>query len=123
MRRPGFTLIELLVVMAIIATLLTLAVPRYFGSIEKSKEAVLRENLNQMRDALQKYYGDKGKYPDALEALAAEKYLRKVPVDPVTESSTTWVVVAPDDPKKGAVFDVRSGAQGQASDGTSYGDW
>ena len=123
MRRPGFTLIELLVVMAIIATLLTLAVPRYFGSIEKSKEAVLRENLNQMRDALQKYYGDKGKYPDALEALAAEKYLRKVPVDPVTESSTTWVVVAPDDPKKGAVFDVRSGDQGQASDGTSYSDW
>ena len=123
MCRPGFTLIELLVVMAIIATLLTLAVPRYFGSIEKSKEAVLRENLNQMRDALQKYYGDKGKYPDALEALAAEKYLRKVPVDPVTESSTTWVVVAPDDPKKGAVFDVRSGAPGQASDGTSYGDW
>jgi len=123
MRRPGFTLIELLVVMAIITTLLTLAVPRYFGSIEKSKEAVLRENLNQMRDALQKYYGDKGKYPDALEALAAEKYLRKVPVDPVTESSTTWVVVAPDDPKKGAVFDVRSGAPGQASDGTSYGDW
>jgi len=123
MRSPGFTLIELLVVMAIIATLLTLAVPRYFGSIEKSKEAVLRENLNQMRDALQKYYGDKGKYPDALEALAAEKYLRKVPVDPVTESSTTWVVVAPDDPKKGAVFDVRSGAPGQASDGTSYGDW
>ena len=123
MRSPGFTLIELLVVMAIIATLLTLAVPRYFGSIEKSKEAVLRENLNQMRDALQKYYGDKGKYPDALEALAAEKYLRKVPVDPVTESSTTWVVVAPDDPKKGAVFDVRSGAQGQASDGTTYGDW
>jgi len=123
MRRPGFTLIELLVVMAIIATLLTLAVPRYFGSIEKSKEAVLRENLNQMRDALQKYYGDKGKYPDALEALAAEKYLRKVPVDPVTESSTTWVVVAPDDPKKGAVFDVRSGAQGQASDGTPYSDW
>jgi len=123
MRRPGFTLIELLVVMAIIAILLTLAVPRYFGSIERSKEAVLRENLNQMRDALQKYYGDKGKYPDALEALAAEKYLRKVPVDPVTESSTTWVVVAPDDPKKGAVFDVRSGAPGQASDGTSYGDW
>jgi len=123
MPRPGFTLIELLVVMAIIATLLTLAVPRYFGSIEKSKEAVLRENLNQMRDALQKYYGDKGKYPDALEALAAEKYLRKVPVDPITESSTTWMVVAPDDPKKGAVFDVRSGAQGQASDGTPYSDW
>jgi general secretion pathway protein G len=123
MRHKGFTLIELLVVLAIIATLLTLAVPRYFGSVEKSKEAVLKENLNQMRDALQKYYGDKGKYPETIEALATEKYLRKVPIDPITESTTTWVVVAPDDPKKGNVYDVRSGAQGKASDGTLYGDW
>ena len=123
MRRRGFTLIELLVVLAIIATLLTLAVPRYFGSVEKSKEAVLRENLNQMRDALQKYYGDKGKYPDSIEALATEKYLRKMPVDPVTESTTTWVVIPPDDPKKGNVYDVRSGAQGKATDGSVYGDW
>lgn len=123
LRRPGFTLIELLVVLAIVATLLTLAVPRYFSSVERSKEAVLKENLNQVRDALQKYYGDKGKYPETLEALATDRYLRKMPFDPITESTTTWVVVPPEDPKKGGVYDVRSGAQGKASDGTSYADW
>ncbi|HET7199891.1 MAG TPA: prepilin-type N-terminal cleavage/methylation domain-containing protein [Burkholderiales bacterium] len=121
--RSGFTLIELLVVMAIIAVLLTLAVPRYFGSLDRSKEAVLREDLYQMRDAIGKDYGDKGKYPESLEALAAEKYLRKVPVDPLTESASTWVVVAPDDPQKGGVYDVRSGAQGKASDGSVFAEW
>ena len=121
--RRGFTLIELLVVMAIIAVLLTLAVPRYFGSMDRSKEAVLKEDLFQLRDAIGKYYGDKGKYPESLEALASEKYLRKVPVDPITESATTWVVVAPEDPQKGAVYDVKSGAQGKASDGSVYAEW
>ena len=122
-RARGFTLIELLVVMAIIAVLLTLAVPRYFGSMDRSKEAVLKEDLFQLRDAIGKYYGDKGKYPESLEALATEKYLRKVPVDPITESATTWVVVAPEDPQKGAVYDVKSGAQGKASDGSVYSEW
>ena len=121
--RSGFTLIELLVVLAIIAVLLTLAVPRYFGSLDKSKEAVLREDLFQLRDAIGKYYGDKGKYPESLEALATEKYLRKVPVDPITESATTWVVVAPEDPQKGGVYDVKSGAQGKSSDGSVYAEW
>ena len=119
----GFTLVELLVVMAIIAVLLTLAVPRYFGSMDKSKEAVLKEDLFQLRDAIGKYYGDKGKYPESLETLATERYLRKVPVDPITESATTWVVVAPEDPQKGAVYDVKSGAQGKASDGSVYSEW
>jgi general secretion pathway protein G len=122
-RARGFTLIELLVVMAIIAVLLTLAVPRYFGSMDRSKEAVLKEDLFQLRDAIGKYYGDRGKYPESLEALATEKYLRKVPVDPITESATTWVVVAPEDPQKGVVYDVRSGAQGKASDGSVYAEW
>ena len=121
--RSGFTLIELLVVMAIIALLLSLAIPRYFGSLERSKEAVLREDLFQLRDAIGKYYGDKGKYPESLDALASEKYLRKVPVDPITESTATWVIVAPEDPLKGGVYDVRSGAQGKASDGTVYAEW
>jgi general secretion pathway protein G len=121
--RTGFTLIELLVVMAIIAVLLTLAVPRYFGSLEKSKEAVLREDLYQLRDAIGKYYGDRGKYPESLDTLAAEKYLRKLPIDPFTESAASWVVVAPDDPQKGGVYDVKSGAQGKSSDGSSYADW
>jgi general secretion pathway protein G len=122
-RRSGFTLVELLVVMAVIAVLLTLAVPRYFGSLDKSKEAVLKEDLFQLRDAIGKYYGDKGKYPESLDALATEKYLRSVPVDPITESATTWVVVAPEDPQKGAVYDVKSGAQGKSSDGSSYSEW
>jgi general secretion pathway protein G len=121
--RKGFTLIELLVVLAVIATLLTLAVPRYFGSIDKSKEAVLKENLFQMRDAISRYHADKGKYPETLDALAADKYLRKVPVDPMTETAATWVVVPPADPQKTGVYDVRSGAQGKGIDGTEYAQW
>ena len=104
----AFTLIELLVVMAIIATLLTLAAPRYFGSVDKSKEAVLRQDLATLRDSLDKYYGDTGRYPDALEDLVTKKYLRNIPVDPITESNATWVVVPPGDPAKGMVYDVKS---------------
>jgi general secretion pathway protein G len=123
MRSRGFTLIELLVVFAIIALLLTIAVPRYHGSVDKSKEAVLKENLYQMRDAIGKYYADKGKYPESLDALATDKYLRKVPLDPITESAVTWVPVAPQDPQKTGVFDVKSGAQGKAIDGTEFSTW
>ena len=123
MVKRGFTLIELLVVLAVIATLLTLAVPRYFGSIDKSKEAVLKENLFQMRDAISRYHADKGKYPETLEMLAADKYLRKVPLDPVTDSAATWIVVAPQDPAAGGVYDVRSGAPGKGVDGSEYAQW
>lgn len=119
----GFTLIELLVVMAIIATLLTLAAPRYFGSVDKSKESVLRENLASLRDVVDKYYADNGKYPPSLEELVQRRYLRKIPIDPMTESDNTWVIVPPDDAQKGAVFDVRSGSQRAARDGTAYRDW
>jgi general secretion pathway protein G len=122
-RAGGFTLIELLVVMVIIATLLTIAVPRYFGSLDRSKEAVLKENLWQMRDAIDKYHADKGKYPETLDALATDKYLRKIPLDPITESAATWVAVAPDDPEKRGIFDVKSGAQGKAIDGTAFATW
>ncbi len=119
----GFTLIELLVVLTIVALLVTIAAPRYFGSLERSKEAVLKEDLYQLRDAIGKYYGDRGKYPESLEALAAERYLRTVPVDPVTGSSATWLTVPPADPEKNGVFDIRSGAPGRASDGTAYIEW
>ena len=120
----GFTLIELLVVLAIVALLLTIAVPRYFGSLDRSKEAVLKEDLFQMRDAIGKYYGDKGKYPETLEALTGEKYLRRIPVDPMTDSATTWVPVTPppDDRGTAGVSDVKSGAQGKTADGTPYAD-
>jgi len=110
MRRRGFTLIELMVVLAIVATLLTIALPRYFGSIDKSKEAVLKENLFQLRDAISRYHADKGKYPETLETLASDKYLRKVPLDPITESAATWIIIAPEDRQKGGVYDVKSGS-------------
>jgi len=119
----GFTLIELLVVMAIVATLLTLAVPRYFISIDRSKEAVLKENLFQIRDAIGKYHADKGRYPDSLQALATEQYLRKVPIDPVTQSEMTWIVVPTPGAEATGVFDVRTGAQGKATDGSEFAEW
>ncbi len=119
----GFTLIELLVVMAIISVLLTLAVPRYFSSLDKSKEAVLKEDLTEMRSAVDKYYGDTGKYPDTLEDLVTKKYLRNIPVDPITESAGTWVVVPPEDPDKTGVYDVKSGAPGNGRDGTPFKEW
>lgn len=119
----GFTLIELLVVMTIIALLLTLAVPRYFHSVDKSKEAVLRDNLSILRSTLDKYYGDNDKYPDSLDDLISNKYLRAIPRDPITESTTTWVIVPPDDPTQGGVYDVKSGAKEHALDGSRYGQW
>lgn len=119
----GFTLIELIVVMLIIAMLATLAVPRYFGSVQKSRDAVLKENLALMRSALDKYYGDNDKYPAALEDLVSHKYLRSIPPDPLTDSAKTWVTVPPDDPDKGGVYDVHSGAEGNAADGTAYREW
>ncbi len=122
-KNNGFTLIELLVVMVIIATLLTIAVPRYFNSVEKSKEAVLRQDLSLMREALDKFYGDNGKYPDVLEDLVRKKYLRSLPADPITGSANTWLVVAPDTAEKGGVYDVRSGAPGVARDGSEYRIW
>lgn len=122
-KAPGFTLIELLVVLAVIATLLTIAVPRYFSSLEKSRESVLQQNLALMRETLDKYYGDKGKYPDALDELVSSKYLRSLPVDPMTDSSATWIIIPPDQPEMGGVYDVRSGAEGVARNGTEYRNW
>lgn len=119
----GFTLVELLVVLAIIGMLLSIAAPRYLNGVDKSRETVLREDLAVTRQALDNYFGDNGKYPDNLEELATKKYLRSIPVDPFTESATTWMIVPPDAPEKGNVFDIRSGAQGKARDGSEYKDW
>ena len=119
----GFTLIELLVTMAIIAVLLTLAVPRYFGRVEAANEAVLRDDLHQMRDALDKYYGDNNRYPDQLQDLVTKRYLRRIPPDPITGSDKSWVVVPPKDPRLGGVADVKSGAPGKARDGTPFNAW
>lgn len=105
--RAGFTLIEMLVVMTLIALLLTLAVPRYFSAIDNGRLSVQRQNLATMRDAIDKFFGDQGKYPESLEELVTKRYLRQIPVDPVSEA-TDWVVVAPADASQGAVFDVQA---------------
>jgi general secretion pathway protein G len=119
----AFTLIELLVVFAIIATLLTLVAPRYFKSIDRAKETALKENLVTMRDALDKYHGDTGRYPATLEDLVTSRYLRRVPLDPIADSETSWIIIAPADASKGAVYNVKSGATGNASNGVPYADF
>ncbi len=122
-RMCGFTLIELLVVLAIIAVMLTLAVPRYFGQIDMAKEAVLRDNLKTTRDVIDKFYGDIGRYPESLQELVDKNYLRAVPIDPITESSGSWVVLSPPANYKGSVYDLKSGAPGVAKDGRAFSDW
>lgn len=117
----AFTLIEMLVVMTIVALLLTLALPRYFASLDRSKVTVLQENLRVMRVSLDKFYADKGHYPEDLNELVERKYLRSIPVDPFTDSSQTWIAVPSADADQHGVADVKSGAQGSGSDGKAYG--
>ena len=119
----GFTLIELLVVMTIISVLLTIAVPKYLGNVDKANEAVLRENLFSVRDVLDKFYADTGRYPNTLDELVSRKYLRKVPIDPVTGSTDTWVLVPSEDKQKSGIYNIRSGAQGTSRDGSPYIEW
>lgn len=119
----GFTLIELLVVLGIIALLLTLAVPRYFPSVDSARETILADNLRNTRATIDQYYGDTGRYPDTLEQLVEKKYLRAAPIDPITESSTTWILVPPEDGSKGGVADLKSGAPGNDRHGKPYADW
>lgn len=120
--RRGFTLIELLVVLAIVALLLTIAVPRYFQGIEVAKETILIENLRLTRETIDKFYSDTGRYPESLEELVERKYLRGVPFDPLTDSSTTWVLVAPEDAGRGAVYSIRSGAAGNTRGGKPFAE-
>ena len=122
-RRRGFTLVELMVVMAIVALLLAIALPRYFGHLEKARETVLRQDLATLRDAIDKYHGVRGRYPESLDELVSARYLRAVPVDPLTDRGDTWPLVPPDDGESGAVYDGKSGAPGAARDGTAYADW
>lgn len=115
----GFTLIELLVVLAIVSLLLTLAAPRYFQSLDTAKEAILSENLRLVRETIDKFYGDNGRYPDSLDELVDRRYLRSAPFDPMTESTETWTLLPP---KSGAggVYDIKSSAEGQTRDGRSF---
>lgn len=127
-RTGGFTLIELMIVMAIIVILASIGTAMYTNSLKRSKEAVLKEDLFRMRDAIDQYYADKNKYPASLDALVSDKYLRAVPVDPFTNTIDTWQTTQaePDPANLDAeigVFDVKSGADQIGLDGRSYAEW
>lgn len=119
----GFTLIELMVVLAILMLLLTVAAPRYFIGVDRAKEVALKQNLAVMREAVDKFYGDQARYPHSLEELTERKYIRSIPVDPLTDGVKTWIIVPPSDDTPGGLYDLHSGATGTAMDGSNYGDW
>jgi general secretion pathway protein G len=122
-RARGFTLIELLVVMAIIGTLLSIAVPRYFRSLERARETVLKHDLAILREAIDKYSSDLNKYPEKLSDLADHRYIRAVPVDPFTKLADSWTLVPSDDPDNPGIRDVHSGSEATASDGSPFATW
>ena len=124
----GFTMIELLVVLALIVILASMGMAQYRSSVVHAKEAVLKQDLFQFRDAIDQYYADKNQWPSALDALVSEGYLRKLPEDPFTKSTSTWQTVpAEPDPNNPSaevgVYDVKSGSEATALDGTKYADW
>lgn len=122
--KRGFTLIELLVVLAIVALLLTLAVPRFFPSVDKTKETILMDNLRSTRAVIEQFHADTGRYPESLEQLVEKKYLTRLPMDPILESDSGWVVVPPEEEgTQGAVYDIHSGAPGNGRDGRPYAEW
>jgi general secretion pathway protein G len=119
----GFTLIELLVVLTIVALLLTIAAPEFLANVSRAKEAVLKEDLFTLRDAIDKYYADKGAYPATLDDLVTEKYLHRIPVDPMTDSAATWTIISPNQAESAGVIDIHSGAPGPARDGSRLETW
>jgi general secretion pathway protein G len=127
-REYGFTLIELMIVMVLIVILASIGLTVYGNSVTRAKEATLREDLFRMRDAIDQYYADKNKYPATLDALVEEKYMRSLPVDPFTNSADTWQTTM-SEPEPGnpsaepGVYDVKSGSEATALDGTRYADW
>jgi general secretion pathway protein G len=126
--QAGWTLVELMVVMSLIIVLSTIALAQYRNSIRATKEAVLRADLYHMRESIDQYYADKGSYPQSLQTLVSEGYLRRVPVDPITNSSDTWTTTQAElDPtatsSSPGIYDVKSGADGVALDGSRYSDW
>lgn len=122
--RKGFTLIELLVVLAIITSLMMLAVPKYFASIDYAKEVTLQQNIKIIRETIDKYYGDTGEYPESLQQLVDKRYLKSLPVDPITEKTDSWIITSPPSDStnkiKGKVYDIKSGAVGKTLSGVSY---
>jgi general secretion pathway protein G len=125
--KKGYTLLELMIVVAIVGILVTLAIPNFQQSAMKARETALKQNLFTMRSVLDQYYADRGDYPDSLESLVEAKYLRAIPVDPFTKSSTTWTEIYEEqvdgDDSSAGVYDMKSGSEDVAVDGTPYKDW
>jgi general secretion pathway protein G len=125
----GFTLMELMIVMMIIGILSAIAAPIFLRTVNKAKEAVLKEDLHTMRDAIDRYTVDKEKAPQSLEDLVQAGYLKSIPVDPITSRSDTWITGQSQDMtsitemSEGGIDDVHSGAQAVSSEGTSYNQW
>ena len=127
-REGGFTLVELLIVISLISILAAMGLVQYRNSVTAAREATLKTNLFRMRDAIDQYYADKGKYPSSLDSLVSDGYMRRIPDDPFTQSADSWSTVpAEPDPNNPSaepgVYDVKSGAQGTALDGSNYSDW
>lgn len=122
-RACGFTLVELLVVLAILATLMSLAAPKYFETLDRAREAALRTDLRTLREAIDKYKADTGRFPESLTTLVQARYVYAIPVDAISDTADSWIVVASPDLDSPGVYDVRSGAAGVGRDGTPYNSW
>lgn len=118
----GFTLIELMIVLVVIAVLAGIIVPKYLDRIDDANETVLKQDLAGMRTAIDQFYRDKGRYPDSLNDLVTQRYIRSVPIDPITNSAISWKLVPSTSSDKN-VFDIRSGAVGKAKNGSEYANW
>lgn len=118
----GFTLIELLVVMVVVALLASIVAPKYMDRVDTARETVLRQNLAGLRNSIDQFYRDKSRYPDNLTELVQQRYIRTIPIDPITERQDSWILIAPPDSDKG-IFDIKSGANLRAKDGTAYANW
>lgn len=119
----GFTFLEIMIVMLMIGLLASLAAPHVINMVVKGKEAVLKENLLITRKSLDDYYSDKGLYPQDLDALVEDKYLRTLPWDPITRSDNDWTTVDSEDEEITGIADIKSASSAQARDGTYYSDW
>ena len=121
--QKGFSLIELMITLSIIGILASISQPNFLRYIVRAKEASLQKTLFTFREVIDQYYGDHGSYPDSLEELADRKYIREVPEDPFTKSSTSWIIMPPEGEEVGGVYDVHSGSNLVSLDGSPYNEW